>query len=482
MTFEDLRCIQTRRAFFQRCAGGLGAIALAQLMAAEGRTATKAKGVSTVNPLAPKQPHFAPTAKHVIFLFMSGGPSQLDLFDPKPELKKWHGKPLPLSLTKDLKLAFVKPNAAVMASPRQFEPYGECGTEFSDFLPHTASCADDICLVRTMHTDAFNHDPGELLLMTGTTILGRPALGSWVSYGLGSESQDSPGFVVLSSGTVPSAGSNNWSSGFLPSAYQGTRFRSSGDPILYLSNPPGINREIQRVHLDALRLLNEKQYNDTGDPEITSRIASYELAFRMQIAAPELLDFSKEPPSVLESYGVDREDSRPYAVNCLLARRMIERGVRFVMLTHGSWDHHAKIDENLKKHCDMTDQPTAALLQDLKQRGLLDSTLVIWGGEFGRTPMGQIERQDGQAGRDHHPNCFSIWLAGGGIQGGQVVGKTDELGLNVVEDKIHIHDLQATILHSLGLEHTHLTYRHMGRDFRLTDVGGHVVKKLLRSA
>lgn len=447
-------------------------MALAHLLEAEGRT----------DPLAVKKPHFPATAKNVIFLFMPGGPSQLDLFDPKPELAKWSGKPLPPSLTKDLKLAFIKPSASVQASPRKFTRSGSSGTEFSDWLPNTAAHADDICLVRSVRTDAFNHDPGEMTLMTGTMQFGRPALGSWVVYGLGSESQDLPGFVVLSSGEPPSSGSNNWSNGFLPTAYQGTPFRSAGDPILYLQNPPGYTREMQRFRLDAIGQLNEKRRADTGDPEIEARIISYELAFRMQVSAPKLLDFSQEPKSVLEMYGVGKQPTHPYAVNCLLARRMVERGVRFVMVSHGSWDDHNDLEKNLKKNCDITDQPAGALIADLKQRGLLDSTLVIWGAEFGRTPMVQQQRTDIGYGRDHHPNCFSMWLAGGGIRGGQVVGRTDDFGLNPVEDRVDIHDMQATVLDCLGFDHTRLTYEHMGRKFRLTDVSGAVVRKMLRSA
>ena len=466
MTFDG--CDHSRRHFFQKSAFGLGCMALANLLAAE-----------ETNPLAPRQPHFKPTAKNVICLFMAGGPSQLDLFDPKPELQKWDGKPLPLSLTKDLNLAFVKPNAAVWASPRKFTPSAQCGTLVSDLLPHIASCADDICVVRSLHTDAFNHDPGELLMMTGSTILGRPSLGSWAIYGLGSESKDLPAFVVLSSGAGPSSGSNTWANGFLPSLYQGTRLSSTGDPIPYLPNPTGINRDLQRERLDVIRLLNEKRYKSTGDQEIAARIASYELAFRMQTAAPELLDFSKEPAALLDSYGVNKEPTNQYATNCLLARRLVERGVRFVMLTHGSWDDHRKLEQSLKANCGITDQPIAALLKDLKQRGLLDTTLVIWGGEFGRTPLVEFDRTDEEPGRDHHPNCFSVWLAGGGIKGGQTVGKTDELGLNPIEDKIHVHDLQATILRCLGFDHTRLTYSHMGRSFRLTDVEGQVANKLL---
>jgi len=433
------------------------------------------------DPLAPKPPHFAPKAKSVIFLFMEGAPSQMDLFDPKPELQKWQGKPLPESMTKQVKLAFIKPNAAVLGSPRVFKPYGQCGAEYSDFVPNTASCADDICLIRSMYTDAFNHHPGQLLLMSGTTQFGRPTMGAWVTYGLGSESENLPGFAVMSSGVGTSGGDTNFSCGFLPSTYQGVPFRNSGDPILYLSNPSGITRETQQATLRAVRELNQEHYAATADVEIASRIASYELAFRMQMAAPELLDFSKETAATLEMYGVNKEPTRPYATNCLLARRMVERGVRFVMLMHASWDQHKYLNRELKKNCDITDQPTAALLKDLKQRGLLDSTLVIWGGEFGRTPMVEIRKASDpeNAGRDHHPLAYSMWLAGGGIKGGQVVGKTDDFGFGILEDKIHVHDLQATVLHCLGLEHTRLTYHYLGRDFRLTDVEGNVVKKLV---
>jgi len=476
MNFPEFRQIHSRRMFLRDCAGGLGTIALANLFARDGYGAAVRS-----DPLAPKPPQFPAKAKNVIFLFQEGAPSQLDLFDPKPELAKWHGKPLPASLTSQLKLAFIKPSAAVLASPRQFTPHGQCGMELSDFLPHTAECADDICLIRSMFTEAFNHHPGQLLLMTGTTQFGRPTLGAWVTYGLGSESQDLPGFVVLSSGVGTSGGESNFSSGFLPSAYQGVEFRSSGDPIVYLSNPPGVTKQDQRGALDALRELNQEHQASTGDVEIASRIASYELAFRMQMAGPELLDFSKETPTTLEMYGMNNPLSRPYATNCLLARRMVERGVRFVMLMHASWDQHTNLNRDLKKNCDITDRPAAALIQDLKQRGMLDSTLVIWGGEFGRTPMVEIRKTSDpeNAGRDHHPLAYSMWLAGGGIKGGQVIGKTDDLGFNIVEDKIHVHDLQATILNRLGFDHTRLTYRYMGRDFRLTDVAGKVVDKLL---
>ena len=474
MTFDRFRQISTRRGFFRNCAGGLETIALAHLLTQEGRSAS-------TNPLAPRQPHFPGKAKNVIFLFQEGAPSQIDLFDPKPALEKMQGQAMPESLIKQTKLAFIKPNAAVLASPRKFQKYGQCGMEFSDYLPHTATCADDICMVRSMFTEAFNHHPGQLMLMAGTLQTGRPSMGAWVTYGLGSESENLPGFVVLSSGVGTSGGSSNFTSGFLPSTYQGTMFRNSGDPILYLSNPPGVTKEMQRSGLDAVRDLNEEHLADTGDREIASRINSYELAFRMQMAAPELLDFSKESPETLEMYGVNKEITRPYATNCLLARRMVERGVRFVMLMHASWDQHTYLNRDLKKNCDITDQPAAALLKDLKQRGLLDSTLVVWGGEFGRTPMVEIRKTSDpeNAGRDHHPLAYSMWMAGGGIKGGQVVGKTDDLGFNIVEDKVHVHDLQATLMQCLGFDHTKLTYHYMGRDFRLTDVEGHVVKKLL---
>ena len=480
MNFDDFKRIQNRRSFLRESAAGVGTIALWHLLAVDGLTAIASEGLPHVNPLEPKAPHFAPKAKNVIFLFMAGAPSHLDLFDPKPEMKKWEGEALPPSMTNDLKLAFIKPTAKVWASPRVFQRYGQSGIEICDWMPHLATCADDICMIRSMYTEQFNHHPGQLMMNCGTPLVGRPSMGAWVTYGLGSESQNLPGFVVLSSGRGTSGGSGNWSSGFLPSVHQGVTFRSAGDPVLYLSNPPGFSKEARRSTLDAIGDLNEQRYNETGDLEITSRIASYELAFRMQAAAPELMEFSKESPSTLEMYGVNKEPTKLFATNCLLARRMIERGVRFVQLFHASWDDHTDLNKNLKKNCDITDQPTAALLKDLKQRGLLDSTLVIWGGEFGRTPMVESRNPEkGREGRDHHPFAFSLWMAGGGITGGQVVGRTDDFGLQIIEDKIHIHDLHATILHCLGLKHERLTFLHQGRDFRLTDVAGEVVHKLL---
>ncbi|HVO98871.1 MAG TPA: DUF1501 domain-containing protein [Bryobacteraceae bacterium] len=475
MNLPEYLKIQTRRSFFRSCAGGIETLALASLLEREGLAG------SVANPLAPKAPHFAPHARNVICMFMEGAPSQMDLFDPKPALQKYSGQSLPPSMTKDLRLAFIKPTAAVLASPRKFTAHGQSGIEFSDYIPNIASCADDICLVRGMVTDAFNHHPGQLLLFTGSQQFGRPTMGAWVVYGLGSESQNLPGFVVLSSGVGTSGGASNFASGFLPSSYQGVMFRSGPEPIVYLQSPEGITAQQQRATLDVVRDLNQERLETTGDAEIASRISQYELAFRMQAAGPDLLDFSKESPSTLDMYGVNEEKTRAFGTNCLLARRMVERGVRFVMLMHASWDQHTNLNRDLKKNCDITDKPTAALIRDLKRRGLLDSTLVLWGGEFGRTPMVEIRNSNDpeNAGRDHHPFGYSMFMAGGGMKGGTVVGKTDDLGFNVIEDKVHVHDLQATILNRLGFDHTKLTYKYMGREFRLTDVEGHVVQKML---
>ena len=474
MTIDRFRAIQTRRSFLDTCAAGLGTLSLAHLLGTEGLS-----GAPAALQNGARQPHFAPKAKNLIFLFMAGAPSQMDLFDPKPGLAKWHGQALPPSMTKDLKLAFIKPTAKILASPREFSRCGESGMEISDYLPHLQGVADDICLVRSMQTGQVNHHPGQSMLMSGSPLVGRPTLGSWLTYGLGSESEDLPGFVVLSSGRGASGGSSNFSSGFLPSTHAGVPFRKSGDPILYLSNPRGISRESQRLSLDALRALNEENLERTGDLQIASRVANYELAFRMQASAPDLLDFSDEPQSVRDSYGIGQEPTNAYGTNCLMARRMVERGVRVVMLTHASWDDHTNLDEGLKKNCDITDKPVAALVRDLKRRGLLDETLVVWGGEFGRTSLGQLKHVGDRVGRDHHPNGFSMWLAGGGVRGGTVVGATDDLALKAVEDPVHVHDLQATILHLMGLDHERLTYRHAGRDYRLTDVSGHVVSKMI---
>jgi len=475
MNEHDFGSLLGRRRFLKEVACGIGMMGLADLLAADGKTA------DTANPLLPKKPHFPGKAKNVIFMFMEGAPSQMDLYDPKPGLQKYAGQPLPESLASQLRLAFTKKDAKILPSPRVFQPHGQSGIEFSDYIPHIASCADDLCLVRSMQTDAFNHHPGQALLFTGSIQLGRPTMGAWVLYGLGSESKNLPGFVVLSSGVGTSGGASNFSCGFLPSHYQGTLFRNSGDPILYLSNPEGVSAETQRETLDLIGDLNREHLSETGDQEIASRIANYELAWRMQSAAPELADLSGEPAHIREMYGLDDKVTRQFATNCILARRLVERGVRFVLMMDASWDQHTYLNRDLKKNCNRTDKPTAALLKDLKQRGLLESTLVVWGGEFGRTPIVEIRNtaDPENAGRDHHPLAYSMWLAGGGIRGGQVLGKTDDLGFNVVEDPVHVHDLQATILHCLGFDHTRLTYRHMGRDFRLTDVHGEVVKKML---
>ncbi len=476
MNHLDFLLAQSRRDFLDRSLYGLGVGVLAHLLGVEGRTATESP-----DPLAPRKPHFAPKAKNVIFLFQAGAPSQIDLFDPKPKLHEWDGKRLPESLANDLQLAFVKPSAKVLASRRAFHPAGESGIELSEWLPHTATIADEICLVRSLHGEAINHHPGQALLMTGSPLLGRPTIGSWVTYGLGSESRDLPGFVVMKTGSATQGSTGNWSNGFLPSNYQGVLLRSQGDPILHLSNPEGVTPEMQRQDLEMIQQLNRAQIERTGDAEIASRIAAYELAFRMQASAPGLIDISDEPESVREMYGLNAEETRTYGTTCLLARRLVERGVRFVLNQHAQWDHHSNLEKGLSQKCRTTDQPVAALVKDLKQRGLLDETLVIWAGEFGRTALAEWRNptDPSNIGRDHHADGFSVWVAGGGIKGGQVVGKTDELGLTVEEDPVHVHDLQATLLHCLGLDHERLTYRHAGRDFRLTDVAGRVVGSML---
>ena len=452
-----------RRWFLQQCGVGLGAVALRQLMQAS-------------DPLAPKRPHHAATAKNVIFLFMGGGPSHLELFDNKPELAKHEGTLPPEGLLEGYRAAFIDPNSTLLGPKFKFSRHGESGAELSELLPHTATVADDIAIVKSLVTDAFNHAPAQVMMSTGTQQFGRPSMGAWTLYGLGSESTDLPGFVVFSSGQKgPSGGNTNWGSGFLPSMYQGVQFRTSGDPVLYLSNPRGVDRQLQRDSLDAIGRLNRMRLDEVGDPEISTRINSFEMAYRMQRSTPELMDISQEPPHVLDMYGA--EPGKPsFANNCILARRLVERGVRFVELFHESWDQHGALIKDLRKNCRDTDQASAALVKDLKQRGLLEDTLVLWGGEFGRTPMVQGGTDDG---RDHHPNAFTMWMAGGGIQPGITIGRSDQLGFNVVEDKVHVHDLHATILHLLGFDHTKLTYRFQGRDFRLTDVAGNVVHKVL---
>ncbi len=467
-----------RREFFTSSASGLGAVALASMLGEDGLLANSAPGA--------RGPHFAPKAKRCIYFFMEGGPSQMDLFDPKPKLNELDGQPMPDSLLEGVKFAFTqKDSARLMGSPRTFKKYGQCGMDMSDLLPHLSTCADDIALVRSMYCDQFNHLPGQLLMLSGSPLRGWPTLGSWLNYGLGNESRDLPGYVALTTlGRGLPGGAASWSSGFLPSNYGGSHFRNQGSPVLNLDNPPGITPELQRRSLDAINELNRQRHELDGHGEILSRIRNYELAFRMQSAAPELVDLSGESPATLKAYGVDRVDKTgfegSFARNCLLARRMVERGVRFVTLFLSTWDQHSNLDSALATNTRISDQPVAALLKDLKERGLLDETLVVWGGEFGRTPLG--ENRSGfktVTGRDHHPYSFSLWMAGGGVKGGQIIGKTDEIGWGVEEDPVHVHDLHATILHLFGFDHEELTYRHQGRDFRLTDVHGKVVKKLL---
>jgi uncharacterized protein (DUF1501 family) len=480
-TIQELKKLRTRRWFFKNCGVGLGSVALASLLKGQAFAApqTAARAAQADNPLAPKRPHFAPKAKRVIYLFQAGAPSQLDLFDYKPELAKYNGQPVPQELVKGINYAFIRPDAGLYASEFKFAKHGQSGAEISDAMPHLAKVSDEIAIVRSMTTDAINHAPGQIFMNTGSVQFGRPSLGAWVTYGLGSESRDLPAFVVLSSAGGLSGGSSNFGCGFLPTYYQGVTFRRTGDPILSLSNPRGVTREMQRQSLDVLKELNERHLAVTGDAEIATRINSFEMAYRMQESAPELMDISNESKETLEMYGVT-PGKASYAMNCLLARRLVERGVRFVQLFHEAWDHHSEVVKGVRSQCRQTDQANAALVRDLKRRGLLDDTIVIWGGEFGRTPMVESDPDAGRSmGRDHHNKAFTMWLAGGGIKPGLTLGRTDDLGFNVVEDPVHVHDLHATVLHLLGFDHEKLTYRFQGRDFRLTDVHGVVQQKLL---
>jgi hypothetical protein len=475
----------TRRHFFRGCGVGLGKIALAGLLAEAGSSpgAGPSPGAdapgSPGSPLTPKKPHFPPRAKRVVHLFMAGAPSQLDLFDHKPALAKLEGKPLPPSVIGGQRYAFIRPDAAVLGPRFKFAKHGKCGAELSEVLPHLAKVVDDVCVVKSVHTDQFNHAPAQIFFNTGFAQPGRPSLGSWVLYGLGAQTQELPAFVVMSTGAGISGGSANWSSGFLPTVYAGVRFRNQGDPILDVSNPPGVDAKLQRDSLDLVRALNERRLAAEGDPEIAARVAAYEMAFRLQTSAPELTDLRGECKGTLGLYGCD--PAKPsFARACLLARRMLERGVRFVNIYHEGWDAHSDVAGNLKKNCGATDRACAALVLDLKRRGLLDDTLVIWGGEFGRTPMVETNPALGRAlGRDHHPQAFTMWLAGGGVKPGLSYGATDDLGFHVAEDPVHVHDLQATVLHLLGLDHEKLTFKHQGREFRLTDVHGRVVREII---
>lgn len=461
---------RTRRWFFKECGVGMASLAAMDMLS---RSAGAAPSPAT--PLSVKKPHYAGKAKRVIYLFMGGAPSHLELFDNKPELTKWDGKLPPADLLKGYRAAFINPNSKLLGPKYKFKRYGNCGAEMGELLPHLGSVADDLTIVKSMKTDAFNHAPGQILMSTGSQIFGRPSFGAWTLYGLGTENQDLPGYVVMQSGQKgPSGGLSNFGCGFLPTVYQGVPFRSAGDPVLYLSNPKGVTEATQRDTLDVLKQLNEERLGVVGDPEIASRINSFELAYRMQKTAPELMDISREPKHILDMYGA-KPGEASFANNCLLARRLIESGVRFVQLFHEAWDHHGGLTNGLKEQCRQTDQPCAALVRDLKQRGLLEDTLVIWGGEFGRTPM----VQGGSDGRDHHPNAFSMWFAGGGMKPGLTLGATDEFGFNVTEDPVHVHDLHATLLHLLGFEHTKLAVKFQGLDMRLTNVHGELVDKLL---
>lgn len=476
---QSLSTAITRRHFFHDCQLGVGKMALASLLTGGLQRAGQAADVAAVNPLARRQPHYAPKAKSVIHLFMAGAPSQLDLFDYKPKLKQYEGKPIPPEVIGGQRYAFIRPDANCLGPQFKFAKFGESGAELSEMLPHLAKIVDDIAIVKSVHTDQFNHAPAQIFFNTGFSQPGRPSLGSWVTYGLGTEADDLPAFVVMSTGAGISGGAANWSSGFLPTVFSGVRLRNQGDPILDVSSPPGIDARLQRDSLDLIGGLNRRRLEVEGDPEIATRIASYEMAFRLQTSAPELMDLKSETKETLDMYGCN-PDTPSFARACLLARRMIERGVRFVNIYNEGWDAHSDVVGNLKNNCGKTDQASAALVTDLKRRGLLDDTLVVWGGEFGRTPMVETNPALGRSlGRDHHPQAYTMWLAGGGIRQGVVHGSTDDLGFHVVENPVHVHDLQATILHLLGFDHERLTYFHAGRQFRLTDVHGHVVHDIL---
>ncbi len=466
---------QTRRHFFENCGVGVGRIALASMLAQQFGAPQRASAAGPANPTAPKPTHFPAKAKRVIYLFMAGAPSQLDLFDYKPTLAKLEGKPIPPEVVKGQRYAFIQPDAAVLGPRFKFAKHGESGAELSEVLPHLASVADDIAITRSVHTDLFNHSPAQLFFNTGSGIPGRPSMGSWLSYGIGSEADDLPSFVVLKSGGSLSGGASMWSSGFLPSTHQGVPFRGQGDPILHVSNPTGIDSQAQRDSLDLIRTLNEQRLDVVGDPEISTRINAYEMAYRMQTRAPELMDFSQETKETLDLYGAKPGDGKSaFANNCLLARRLAERGVRFIQVYHAGWDHHSNVEGGVRGQAGQTDQACAALIKDLKQRDLLKDTLIVWGGEFGRTPMVEASAALGRSkGRDHHPQAFTMWFAGGGIKPGVTVGATDDLGFHVVERPIHVHDVQATILHCLGIDHEQLTFRTSGLNFRLTGVEEH---------
>jgi hypothetical protein len=477
---RDVAMLLTRRHFLGRSALGLGAAALAHLFDQD-LLAAQDSPLSPIGGL-PGLPHFPPTAKRVICLFQGGGPSQLDMFDFKPQLQKWTGTDLPDSIRNGQRLTAMtaaQTRFPVAPSIFPFAQHGRSGAWVSELMPHTAKIVDELCFIKSMHTEQINHDPAVTFAQTGFQLAGRPSLGAWVSYGLGSENQDLPAFVVMVTGTGQALAERLWGTGFLPSKYQGVKLRSAGDPVLYVSNPEGFDRSQRENFISDLEKLNELELEDAPNPDITTRIAQYEMAFRMQASVPELTDLSKEPESTFELYGPDSRKPGTFAANCLMARRLAERGVRFIQLYHRAWDHHGGLPKGIQTACRETDQPSAALIQDLKARGLLDDTLVIWGGEFGRTVycQGKLTPQD--YGRDHHPRCFTIWMAGGGIKGGQSIGETDDYSYNITRDPVHVHDLNATIMRCLGIDHTRLTYKYQGRHFRLTDVHGTVVKQAL---
>ena len=486
-----------RRHFLTSAGYGVGWAALSQLLSRDGVSAAvspaNASTVSHTPALEARIAHFPARAKACIFIFLEGGQSQVDLYDPKPLLTKMHGQPLPAEMLKDMRFAFIKKETArLLGSPRKFSRHGQSGLELCDWLPRLATCADEMLVVRSMHTDQFNHHPAQLTLFSGRSFFGLPTVGAWMTWGLGSESENLPAFVVLTAGRGTSGGATLWQSGFLPSVHAGVSFRNQGDPVLNLSNPPGLPMELQRAGLDALAAMQKPRAAAIGDSEIASRMANYELAFRMQAAAPELIDLSRETQTTLDTYGLGRPDPprasetrgnggfHTFATNCLLARRLVERGVRFVQINHASWDHHSRLDFELNMNCRMADQPIAALIHDLRQRGLLDSTLVICASEFGRTPLGELDKGEvTPSGRDHHPHAFSLWLAGGGIKRGSVYGATDDWSWSVAQDPVHINDFHATLLHLFGLDHLRLTYRHQGLDARLTGVAGKVMHQWL---
>lgn len=476
---------QQRRYFLRSVSTGLGVAALGSLLEQDTTAADAKADVGSTIRQAATPPHFPGKVKRVISLFQSGGPSQLDLYDYKPQLTKRFGQEVPKSVyPDDRKTTMTSAQTSFPTAPSRFKfvPCGESGMRLTELLPYIGQVTDDICLVNSMYTDAINHDPAITLLQTGSQLPGRPSLGAWLNYGLGSDTQELPAFVAMTSrggGGGQPLYDRLWGSGFLPSQYQGVKFRNQGSPVLDIYDPPGVDRDMRRVMLDKLAKINQRKFDQMGDPEIQTRIAQYELAFQMQMSVPELLDTTDEPQHVLNMYGDDVSTQGKYAYNCLMARRLAERGVRFIQLFHQGWDQHTSLPDGIRRQCRQTDQPTAALIQDLKMRGMLDDTLIVWGGEFGRTVYSQGKFTRERYGRDHHSHCYSVWLAGGGIRGGLTYGKTDDYSVNVVKDAVHVHDLQATILHLLGIDHERLTYRFQGRDFRLTDVHGKVVQDIL---